>query len=288
MNSDYTPTIESLLDQHALHLTGQPELIKRCLEFMDDNYIWKPLETIKQSYDDTCELVSEDYGLYKNEVIDIPQTFRLQELSAATIQVNPGTLYTVHLDNNFTVTAHVRSNNGSFDKVIYQKIDFNPKRLTHSIKALCRAIDQSKAFFVCAKCHQLIDANFQSGTTPSTCAYNACGSMVKQPFDTSEIDRVSIFFNSNIRIDKLDTEVLISIGEITWPHPHFASFIWSPKVHLPLNTTPKEARAAAQKIQEGHVFYRTCKHCNTPMNVGHMYDHETCYNCAMHVYGVIY
>ena len=66
------------------------------------------------------------------------------------------------LDDDFTVTAHVQCNNGYFDKLIHKKIGVNPKRLTHSLKAVTRAIDQSPAFFISTKRNKLIDTNVMS------------------------------------------------------------------------------------------------------------------------------
>lgn len=293
MDLDCIPTIESLLEQNAICFTGRPDLINRYLVLMD---LIIPIETMALLDEIGSPFKSFEWNSYpiygsetKNSKVKESPTLDCDDLSlkeSITLPNRP--LYTVHLDEDFTVTAHVRCNNGYFDKLIHQKIGVNPKRLTHSLKAVTRAIDQSPAFFICTKCNKLIDANFKSQDGTATCAYSACGRFVGQHFDVLSDKVTSSLYNKDISIDIFNDYIAISIGLITWPHPHEPSFEWVIQRKMALSSTPRQVKSAAKAIHDSKIARGKCKHCNESMNAGHMFDDDTCQSCATGVYGVVY
>ncbi|QYJ82128.1 hypothetical protein [Shewanella aegiceratis] len=291
MDLDGIPTIESLLAQSAVFFTGRPDWIKRYLDLVmpidgislldDKNRLFKhkPSEWLSYPIFDAENKISrirDASSLYDDSVPE----------QSITLPIRP--LYTVHLDKAFTVTAHVRSYNGYSDKVIHKKIGVNPKRLTHSLKAITRVIDQSPVFFICKNCHKLIDANFKSLDDPTTCANNACEQMVKQHFDVLSDKASSYLYSKDVRVDKFKDYIAISIGLITWPHPHEPSFKWVIQQKMHLDSSPRQIKSAAKTVHDSKVYSGRCKHCQKSMNKGHMFDHNTCHSCATDLYGVIY
>jgi len=287
--SDYSPTVMSLIKQNSLYITGNTALIKRCLESIDKVYNWQQCFADERTIADGFASYLDNTSIkrYKDAINDA-KVKRISQLKSTTLSKTKNTLYTLRIEDSLSLTAHVRTHNGSYDKVIYIKDKVNPKRVTHSVKALIRALDQSSAFFICQNCNNLIDANFKTSEQFPRCIDKACRNMIHQPFDASTVDRVSSLFNKDIRIDKLNNKVVVSIGETSWPHPHEPKFSWQPKILLPPDTSPHIARAEAQKIQDNHVFDRCCEFCGGIFNVDDLYNNETCYSCAIEAYGVVY
>ncbi|MXR69962.1 hypothetical protein GNT65_14965 [Shewanella sp. JBTF-M18] len=291
MNLDCIPTIESLLEQNAICFTGRPDLIDRYLDLATPHDGIALLDDKGRPSYETGNAKSfrlQSYPIYDSEtkerrILEFSTLFCAGFLFKKSI----APLYTVHLDKDFTVTAHVRSNNGYFDKVIHKKTDVNPKRLTHSLKAITRAIDQSQVFFICTKCNKLIDANFRA-SSQATCAFNACGKLVAQHFDVSSAQVSGYIYSRYVRVDRFEDDIAISIGVVQWPHPHEPCFEWVIKKRMDLSSTPRQVKLAAKAIHDSKIAIGKCKHCRESMTAGYMFDDETCYTCAMSVYGVVY
>jgi hypothetical protein len=299
MNLESVPTIESLLEQNSIHFTGNPEWIDRFIYLVTPNSVKTlfgyfgpyclpliPPFDLSDSADLCADTPLIDWETEEKRFLTPEELKQYQSVKKIHKQEQP--LYTVNIDKDFTVIAHVRSNNGYFDKLIHQKTNVNPQRLTHSLKALARAIDQSKAFFICSKCNKLIDANFKSKGQPATCAYGACNNMVLQYFDVSAAQVTNQAYNQDMRIDILEDGITISTAIIAWYGPHDPQLEWVIQKKMSLNSTPRQVKSAAKAIHDSDTYRRKCVHCKEMNNIGHMFNSDTCHTCASNLYGVVY
>jgi hypothetical protein len=298
MDLDCIPTIESLLEQNAIHFTGNPEWTYRFIDLVTPNNVeslfcsggpnaprFKPFGLLSSA--ELCANTPLIDLETKDERFLTPAEFK-QYQSVNKIHKQDQPLYTVNIDKDFTVMAHVRSNNGYFDKLIHHKNDVNPHRLIHSLKALARAIDQSKAFFICSKCNKLIDANFKPKGQPATCAYGACNNMVLQHFDVSAAQVTNQAYNQNMRIDILEDGITISTAIIAWSGPHEPRLEWVKQEKMSLSSTPRQVKSAAKAIHDSGTYRRKCIHCKEMNNIGHMFSDDTCDTCATNLHGIMF
>ncbi|MCD8550397.1 MAG: hypothetical protein LRY75_20890 [Shewanella xiamenensis] len=273
MDLENIPTIESLLEQRAIAFTGNPDYIERFL------FIATPSAPIDKPAGLSGDVLVFDFI---RRPIGLPDSSLTKYNST-----NDNPLYTVHFDENITITAHIQSLTDCRDKVIYQK-EINPKRFTNSLKAAIRAIDQSPEFFNCTKCERLIDANVKSKAQPISCIDGACGEFISQHFDVKLAKVSSHSCGDGIRVDVIGEQVIISAGFVTWPEPHLSSYEWRVQKIFPLNVMPRQVKSFVKILRERKITTGKCKYCNRTFNVGRMYSDDTCYGCATQVYGVVY
>ncbi|GIU46468.1 hypothetical protein [Shewanella algidipiscicola] len=298
MDLDSIPTIESLLEQDAIHFTGNAEWINRFIDLITPygvltHFIYgspatrfdSPFKTL-----DPIDLCANtpliDLNTNEKRFLTTEELNQYQSVRKIHKQVRP--LYTVNIDKDFTVIAHVNSNSGNFDKLIHQKINVNPHRLIHSLKALARAIDQSNAFFICSTCNQLIDADFKSKGQPVTCDDNACNNMAKQHFDVSSAKVTNQAYNQDMRIDILEDGITISTAIVGWHGPYSSHLEWVTQQKMSLNSTPRQVKSAAKAIHESDSYRIKCIYCKEMTNIGNMFDDDTCHSCASSQYGILY
>lgn len=299
MDLESVPTIESLLKQRAICFTGHQDLIDRYIDLITPNdglaLFDGPIDIASSlrlarnnsSLDElwqSCPIFDPETN--ESKVLRYSEQSDSKQIQVDSCQSSP--LYTVYLGGDFIVTAHVRTHNGYFNKIIHQKIGVNPKRLTHSLNAITRVIDQSPVFFICAKCNKLIDANFKSQDNPFVCAYDACGKLVEQNFSVVSDSVSSHLYSSNVRVDKFADYIAISVRILQWTHPHEAHFEWVIERKMHLNSTPRQVKSAAKQIHDSKIYSGTCKHCNQSMNIGHMWKDDICQSCASGIYGVMF
>ena len=258
MGLDCIPTIESLLEQNAIRITGNPDFI----EMFND--LIAPRNGF-ELYDAPMRFstwVEQDFNIMKPceswvsyPIIDLEtdEADRVVKYTEPPAVKNSHSklppLYTVNLEENFTITAHIFMAGGHYvNKVIHSKLDVNPKRAIHSLKAIARKLDQSKSFFICNKCNKLVDATFMSKGKLATCDNNDCRNTVEQHFDVSLAKVSSHMFNEEVRIDRFEDKITISFASMIWPNPHDPAFAWIVEKSLPLNTTPRQVKTAAKDL----------------------------------------
>lgn len=283
MNFDSVPTIESLMEQNAISFTGKPDWIAKCKSLIN------PIADFDVSYEPISMDHLQGLPLYEAIIVDTNnvqlavKTKRLmQDEAKGTTDMHP--LYTADLNDDFTVTAHIKGTHGYTDKIIYHKVSVNPKRLTHSLNALIRAIDRSSVFFTCYECNTLAHSALRSQNTSLNCTGKECHKLTSQHFDVSAA-KFPHMYNGLVRIDKLKNMIALSTFSAVWLGAHEPTFNWVVEQSLPLSATPRQVKTAAKELYDSRNKLGKCIHCNELMNelTG---ENDTCYACASKMYGI--
>ena len=303
MDLDSVPTVESLLNQNAIGFTGRADWIERFKEVTNHknglgpyDVLWteimppvrkgEAVQAIPSIFDflRSYPICDRETGEKRALEYDDDKAWRPRLIN----NEHASPLYTVHFDDDISVTAHIRCHDGYIDKLIHKKTNVNPKRLTHSLKAAARAIDVSKVFTTCQQCNHLFEANNESHQMPTRCADQACSSKVAQDYNPQLAETSSYIYSEFVRVDRFEDMIAISIGLITWTGPHQGAFNWYIEKKMSLNATPRQVKSAAKAIHDSKVTTGKCIHCKKTVNIGHMLNDDTCGSCAYGVYGVMF
>ncbi|TKB47986.1 hypothetical protein FCL40_14710 [Ferrimonas sediminicola] len=272
MNTDHIPTVKSLMEQHAIRLTGDEALRFKFSAFLQQKELRFQLESHPPYL--VCFTGLEDQGLGYDIYFDEEK--------------NSQPLYSIHFSQDISLVAHVRTTTGIIHKALYVKNGVNIARITQTFKALHRRLDQSSTFFVCQECHHLIDAELMHDADTPFCRDHNCNLTVKQPFDGLQHDRISDRQHSSVWAEKKDDCIQLLVTELTWPHPHECAYTSKVIKTLPLNTSPEEVRRIKYQLASSYEFFKECIHCNRRVEVGRMHNESTCQYCAESQFGVTY
>jgi hypothetical protein len=303
MDLDSIPTVESLLNQNAIGFTGRADWIER---FKEVASLKNGLALYDVPWTEIMPPVRKsEVGQASPSIFDFIRSHPIFDRETGEKRVlefdddkawgprlinneHATPLYTVHFDDDISVTAHIRRHDGYIDKLIHKKANVNPKRLTHSLKAAVRAIDISKVFASCQQCNRLFEANNEPHQMSASCAEKACSSKVAQDYNPQLAVTSSYIYSEFVRVDRFEDMIAISIGLITWTGPHEGAFNWYIEKKMSLSATPRQVKSAAKAMHDSKVATGKCIHCKETVNIGHMWNHDTCSTCAYGVYGVIF
>ncbi|MCL1078809.1 hypothetical protein D5R81_12710 [Parashewanella spongiae] len=271
---DTLPTVQSLLMQRSVFITGHQKFIDQFFEHVRERYFYTRIRELK-TFTDPFNSLAKHIESHIN-------AFRY-----LASEVDKENIYHIELEADFRITATIRSHNGTHKKLIYEKLNVNPSRAIHSIKALCRVLHNSPAFFICQKCHQLIDADFKA-QNESCCTYNACNNMVKQPFSFCFVNRINGIYHDGIRAERDCEQIHVYLSRTEWPHPHQPKKVYEVIKTLPIHLTRKEVEHEVELLVDEIKPIKQCGHCEEKIHMDFMYNSMYCYDCATRVYNVVY
>ena len=79
------------------------------------------------------------------------------------------------------------------------------------------------------------------------------------------------------------------VGVVRWVDgPHSPRLVWKPyRKWTKPPTAERLARAKAAALKDARLF-RVCICCSHCHNAGHMFDKQTCRDCASRLFGILY
>ncbi len=285
VKTDYIPTVKSLIDQGAIAVSGNEELIREFSEFI----------YFKGFHFNVSELNFDCGNLGYLEIDDRYNCSELLSKSPRSSQ-SIGVLYSLDLSGKISLTVH--RNNDQRDNLQLMFVA-NAGDIEHRetvFEKIYDLLDNSEYFYVCQQCNQLVDSRLIDISDIPVCAAGSCTRTLKQTFDVNQIDRVTSSRFDEIRVAIFEDEIRLFNSTTFWPHPHECHSGYAIKATLPLSASPAEVRELKTKIESEHKYPADCFYCKGEVHEGmgmsrlvnDSIEAITCYACATEHHGVIY
>lgn len=297
MKIELIPTVASLLQQGALSISGDNQLIEKFAEHISAMTDFVP--SFADSLNSEC----------------IPRLFQqsqIPELSASIDRpLSKQVLYSIKISaEKLELLAHIHSNSDvvaedAETKSIFCRTLANLKEADLALAELHDALDSSPMFITCKQCQQLVDAklclNDVCHVVNIIAPHQHCETTFKQLFDTSLVDRLSSANSGDgvsVFKDIEADEIKFYVSMTDWPHSHMPVLRNNVIATLPISASYDEVTRLKLKLENEQQYPAPCFHCKEEFNEGeamdlaYFVDFETneivCYGCATEHYNVVY
>ncbi len=295
---DFIPNVGSFIEQGLVELDCDKEYLDRLARVIHRE------EYLPAQREPHCDKGPEDVD-WSQIVERIKWSEPPEDFWAAKPAKTP--LYKLTMRGEFSLIAHVMSLNGFRTKVLYRKKNVNPNRAYQSISTLYRKWNESFAFFFCYECNRLVAGRNIFGVNVPLYRWiddELCedghsrieirtdcicqGESITQPYRTEYMDRVGHLSDGSFIVEKADSGFNLYVKQLSWAGPHCPVMRNNYLEHFPATVKPWEIRERMKFHRNEIEFVRTCKYCDSTMDVGHFHDKETCHGCASRLYGIVY
>ncbi|MBQ4889292.1 hypothetical protein J8L86_05500 [Shewanella sp. MMG014] len=304
MNIELIPTVTSLLQQDAITVSGDRQLIEKLSEHME---MMLRLPSFANRSASRSRFFPKEH---KNPI-------RHKLIGSIDRPLTKQVIYSIKLSaEHIELLAHIHSEHDVVEKAVFSKTLSNIKDPDFELYELYSALDRSPVFTICQQCKQLVASELCSDgicngikdgnhglIAHNSDAHQHCEATYKQVFDTSLVDRLSngYCYDGNVGVykDVEAGEVKFYISVTDWPHPHEPVPSYLVLATLPLTASVKEVKSLKLKLEAEQEYPAPCFHCKEQidnagdgMDLDSFVDFKTeaklCYGCASIHYGVVY
>ncbi len=300
MKIELIPTISSLLQQDALSVSGDKQLIDKLSEQIAILTHFIPSFSNGSYPEPFLMLFHQPQIPLLTESIDRPLSKQV--------------LYSIKLTTEgVKLLAHIHSEHEVIITTVFSQVFSNLKESAKTQHELYFALGRSSYFTICQQCQQLVASELccngachvdnSAKVDSSMELHQHCDITYKQIFDTSLVDRISNSRSSDGHVgifkDTAAGEIKFYITMTSWPHPHEPVMINRVIATLPLSATYDEVANLKLKLEAEQEYPAPCFHCKTlidnrgdGMDLASFVDSDTeaklCFSCASVHYGVVY
>ncbi|PKG58110.1 hypothetical protein [Shewanella sp. GutDb-MelDb] len=294
MKIELIPTISSLLQQDAISVSGDKQLIEKLSEQIAILTHFIPSFSNSTYPEPFLMLFHQPKIPLLTESIDRPLSKQV--------------LYSIKLTTEAVeLLAHIHNEHDTEIKTVFNQVFSSLKESAKTQHQLYFALGRSPHFTICQQCQQLVASelccNGACHVDSSMEPHQHCDTTYKQIFDTNLVDRISSSRSSDGHVgifkDTAAGEIKFYITMTSWPHPHEPVDCNRVIATLPLSATYDEVTRLKLKLENEQQYPAPCFHCKVlisnrgdGMDLASFVDFDTeaklCFSCASVHYGVVY
>lgn len=283
MDFDNVPDIKSLVSQEAICFTGHKHYIKTFYDLLRSEYEFAEPTPIESG--ERVELSLEP--IVRPYPDSLETNFDMPELpSSISVPIDEQALYHIHLGDDFELSALVHSSTGIERKLMYRKSQIGNRKALQALRDIHSELNTSQVFTICPKCHLLVAASLSGHE--SRASASDCDEHFVQPYDVSQMDRVTDRKKGKVWARKTAHGIEIYLSEVIWIHPHEWAYRDRLIQVLPRGTVPALVREAKSAIYHQCKPSRICGQCGYTGDAAFFFNEDTCHECATKVYAVRY